>query len=103
MKKKLNVILLIILLVVVSFILIYFFKQKSTTVSVPSTGEVCKMIDGIRLENYNECENISQERCELEHGTFNPCASACRHDAEAAMCTDQCVSVCKVTLDLTWE
>ncbi len=43
----------------------------------------------------SECEWVSENVCLKLGGEFNPCASACRNNPEAQMCTMQCVQVCK--------
>jgi hypothetical protein len=54
----------------------------------------CVDAGGKYLLLFNECENISSETCTTLGGTFNECASACRHAPEAVVCTAQCVPVC---------
>lgn len=56
--------------------------------------ESCRANNGVWLEQYQECESISQQWCEQNNGQFNDCASACRHDAEADVCIEVCVPVC---------
>lgn len=46
-------------------------------------------------EGYHECEGVDQIKCNQMYGTFNDCASACRHDPEAEVCIDVCVPVCE--------
>lgn len=46
------------------------------------------------LEEFNECEYISQNWCDENWWNFNECESACRNDPEAEFCTLQCVPVC---------
>jgi hypothetical protein len=55
----------------------------------------CEAAEGTWVGEANECEYISQEKCEELGGTFNECASACRNDPEAEICTMQCVLVCE--------
>ncbi len=58
-------------------------------------AESCADSGGTWLEEYQECENASADWCQEESGgQFEECASACRHDPEAEMCTLQCVPVC---------
>ncbi|MGM5488200.1 MAG: putative hemolysin [Nanobdellota archaeon] len=57
-------------------------------------AQLCKDNGGKWLEEFNECEGLSEEVCEANDGSFNNCASACRHDPDAEMCTTQCVMVC---------
>lgn len=61
----------------------------------PSIAELCVEKGGEWLEDYRECEGISEQACTELGGTFNECASACRHDPEAEFCTLQCVAVCE--------
>ena len=55
----------------------------------------CLSFDGNWLPETNECEGMSAQMCEELGGTYNECASACRNDPEAEMCTMQCVLVCQ--------
>lgn len=64
--------------------------------SEPNQGkEECRKLDGTWIEDANECEGISKSDCETSGGTFNECASACRNNPEAEICTLQCVLVCE--------
>lgn len=47
------------------------------------------------IEEAYECEWINRETCNELGGNFNECASACRNDPEAEICTLQCVQVCE--------
>jgi putative hemolysin len=42
-----------------------------------------------------DCEGLTQEQCTNIGGQFNECASACRNDPTAQVCTLQCVQVCE--------
>lgn len=42
-----------------------------------------------------DCTGIDSNQCQEIGGTFNECASACRNNPEAEMCTMQCVVVCE--------
>lgn len=55
----------------------------------------CLSFDGNWLTDSNECEGMPKDMCEELGGTYNECASACRNDPEAEMCTMQCVLVCQ--------
>ncbi len=55
----------------------------------------CLSFDGNWLEESQECEGMSREQCENLGGTYNECASACRNDPNAEICTLQCVLVCQ--------
>jgi hypothetical protein len=54
----------------------------------------CEVNQGRWLEAFNECEGIEASVCDEMGGTYNECASACRHDPEAEMCIEVCVAVC---------
>jgi hypothetical protein len=56
----------------------------------------CADIGGNYDANNNECLSISAEQCQEIGGEFNECASACRNNPDAQICTLQCVQVCKV-------
>lgn len=42
-----------------------------------------------------DCEDIDINQCQRIGGKFNECASACRNNPEAELCTLQCVQVCE--------
>lgn len=55
----------------------------------------CGVLEGIWIDDFNECEGLSQENCEKIDGMFLECASACRHETNPLRpCTMQCVQVC---------
>lgn len=55
----------------------------------------CEKNNGTWLSDSNECEGLSKDMCDQLGGKFNECASACRNNPRAQMCTMQCVIVCK--------
>lgn len=57
----------------------------------------CVANNGTWLEQYRECEYVSQTWCAEVGGIFYECESACRHiqSTEPVPCTLQCVPVCK--------
>ena len=57
-------------------------------------SQKCQDANGKWLEEYNECEGISEQECQELGGQYDNCASACRHDPNSAVCTMQCVMVC---------
>jgi hypothetical protein len=65
------------------------------TVPAGNQGEQCTNIGGTWSEDYKECTGVSSEQCQEIGGTFNECASACRNDPNAQVCTMQCVQVCE--------
>lgn len=54
----------------------------------------CLSFDGNWVLGFNECEGMSETQCLELGGTYNECASACRNNPEAEICTMQCVQVC---------
>ena len=81
-------------------VFVFIACTKNTITDKPGTdyGEIrkqCEKISGNWLEDSKECEGISEKDCKNLGGTFNECASACRNDPKAKMCTEQCVIVCK--------
>lgn len=77
-------------------------QNKSATSSDESNGseqevsmaQACQEAGGNWLSEYAECEGVRERWCQKQKGSFNSCASACRHDSDAQMCTQQCVLVC---------
>jgi hypothetical protein len=61
-----------------------------------STESKCKILGGVWLENWGECENITEDQCTELDGTYANCESACRHDPTAEVCIEICVAVCKL-------
>ncbi len=61
----------------------------------PSFEGACLSFDGNWISDTQECEGMSKDQCEKLGGAFNECASACRNDPDAEICTLQCVLVCK--------
>lgn len=56
--------------------------------------EECSEHEGRWIEEHEECEGIGEETCKDLGGEFDACASACRNDPDAEVCTAQCVLVC---------
>lgn len=62
----------------------------------PSEIEIsCNNNSGIWIAGTKECENVDQKWCDENGGTWNECASSCRNNPEAEICTMQCVIVCQ--------
>jgi len=55
----------------------------------------CESLNGTFIEEANECEGITKDLCEAVDGNYNECASACRNNPDAVVCTMQCVFVCE--------
>ena len=56
-------------------------------------AEACTAIGGTWLAEHQECENGEKAWCEARDGTFDPCASACRH-SDDQVCIAMCVPLC---------
>ena len=86
------------ILVVVCGVLISACAVSATPTPTPVNSaaqeKACTDAGGKYLALFNECENVSSAACTTMGGTFDECASACRHAPEAVMCTAQCVPVC---------
>jgi len=63
-------------------------------VSTIELEKFCADGGGNWLAEFKECENAGKGWCAENRGTFNECASACRHDPKAEVCTMNCVPVC---------
>jgi hypothetical protein len=63
----------------------------------------CEQNMGVWLSEFNECESadstkgLDQEACTALGGTYNSCASHCRHfpRTPGSICIQWCVNVCK--------
>lgn len=62
----------------------------------PTPPEPCSFYGGTLVTGTRECEGISKQACDNLNGTYNECASACRNDPDAEICTEQCVQVCEL-------
>ncbi|MGM5481707.1 MAG: Kazal-type serine protease inhibitor domain-containing protein [Nanobdellota archaeon] len=62
-----------------------------------SLEEQCQSRDGKWIAEYEECEGVTESECNEMDGEYHSCASACRHDPDATMCTKQCVIVCDLS------
>ncbi len=69
--------------------------EKTDLPVVEALETKCTDLGGTWIAEANECEYISADDCASLEGTFNECASACRNDPEAEVCTLQCVLVCE--------
>jgi hypothetical protein len=66
-----------------------------TILAGTTNQEACESAEGNWIASAQECEGISPEYCQEIGGNFNECASACRNDPDATICTMQCVLVCE--------
>lgn len=55
----------------------------------------CTDSGGIYDLSYDECLGVDGAMCTSIGGTWNECASACRNNPQASVCTMQCVQVCE--------
>jgi hypothetical protein len=97
MKKsfKISLIVLGVLLLMGGMYSFLTFKRSCRDCLVFETRlEICESYKGTWVDSTFECEGISEENCEDLTGSFNECASACRNNPEAEVCTLQCVPVC---------
>lgn len=69
--------------------------ETTEPVRVLSPDDGCLSVGGKFDSENMECLSISKEQCGTIGGDFNTCASACRNDPKAKMCTLQCVGVCQ--------
>jgi hypothetical protein len=78
-------------------------NNSSTTVSTSNdtattiiNENLCSEKGGVWYTEENTCEvnKLTESQCTDAGGKFNPCASACRHDKNAQVCTMQCVLTC---------
>lgn len=70
-------------------------KEIKDTIQVKTN---CEKLSGVwyPLENICEVNQLSKKECVEKGGEYNPCASACRHDPKAEVCTLQCVLTCTI-------
>ena len=71
-------------------------SANSTQTNTSSKSSLCSTYGGTWLQAYNECESVDQEQCAAMSGSFNGCASACRHNPNAGACIQVCVRVCSL-------
>lgn len=60
-----------------------------------SVGNRCELSGGEWSSEFKECLRVDKIMCESIGGEYNECASACRHNPNAQICTLQCVMVCE--------
>jgi hypothetical protein len=73
-------------------------SEELTQEAKESKIQECRDMGGIWYpSNVCEVNQLSESECIAKGGEFNPCASACRHNPEAEVCTMQCVLTCTFT------
>ena len=80
--------------VILSFSEATTLSPTPNVVETLSNRELCRRENGTWLEDYDECEGLDRDVCEEADGTYDNCASACRHDPTAGACIQLCVEVC---------
>lgn len=71
-------------------------KTSTTSSKTAESLKLCAQKSGVWYQEEKLCEanQFSEQECKVEGGEFNECASACRHDPKAEVCTMQCVLTC---------
>lgn len=69
-------------------------STSSGKVSADSPEGKCVNAGGQWSSEYKECTGTDSNTCTAIGGTFNSCASVCRHDPKAEVCAALCVAVC---------
>ena len=69
-------------------------ETAQKTIDLSSIRVECPAQGGNWIEDAKECEFVSSEFCASMGGSYDECASACRNDPNAQICTMQCVQVC---------
>lgn len=74
-----------------------YLSNDSTNLTIPdNSNSPCEKAGWKWSEEFKECLGIDAATCENIGGKFNECASACRNDPKAEICTMQCVQLCDV-------
>lgn len=80
-------------------------STTATTITKPSTPirlsdpmaqNLCNSKGGQWSEKVRECLGVNKNTCESIGGEFAECASPCRNDPNAQVCTMMCVQVCTI-------
>lgn len=71
-------------------------NSNTTKLSDAMAQNLCNSRGGQWSEKVRECLGVDKNVCESIGGQFNECASACRNNPEAQVCTMQCVQVCSI-------
>ena len=70
--------------------------NKSASVPASIAENLCRSKGGEWSTTFRECLNVDKQMCSDISGTYNECASACRHDPYAEVCPTYCVEVCTI-------
>jgi putative hemolysin len=71
---------------------------NNNNIDVTELEIACNNEGGQWIGSHYECEYISEDFCNNYNGDFNPCGSACRHESDDVICTQQCVAFCKFNI-----
>lgn len=72
-----------------------FNNSGSSSRSNPEKASLCTGQGGRWSSEYKECLGINEESCRAIEGSWNECASGCRHIQNPGLsCTAVCVEVC---------
>ncbi len=69
-------------------------KPTPTKPISTNAGDRCMASGGTWSAQYSECGGINNATCENIGGTFEECASPCRHDPNAMVCVAMCAQIC---------
>lgn len=74
------------------------WEEECTDITLEDKKVFCEKDGGVWYSDNNVCEknSLNKEECLAQDGVFEECASACRHDSKAEVCTLQCVQTCTV-------
>lgn len=73
----------------------------STNIQDEEISNFCTENGGEWLPDHLECTGISEDNCTQEGGSFDSCASSCRHDSGTDSCIQVCVQVCSFSNIIT--
>lgn len=93
MRKIFSILFIIFAVIFFAYGLLFFYSQTGEE-DTQKLKDSCLLEEGKWLDAYSECEYINKDWCDSISGVFEECASACRHNPEAEICTMQCVPVC---------
>ena len=94
--KRWILILSLLLVLVTCGILIYKLVSKPNGSSSVTQAGACVGAGGVFDYQYNECKNLSEDKCRSIGGRFVECASPCRHLPKATACIEMCEQYCQL-------
>lgn len=71
-------------------------SKPAPTKPTSTAGDRCTANGGTWSAQYGECGGVSSATCQNIGGTFDECASPCRHDPKATVCVAMCAQVCNI-------